>query len=238
MSERSSLDAMNSSRVNALRASVNRHSDSLSRLLLSSKETLVKRTAIEAAFRTCRNAFMEVSAVLINLLDERSTTANLSPGDVKKAVVEVLDDLGGRHISGGKINNVGCREGVQNPGGRSYASVAGSLGSEVRVLRGPTVEISNTTSFLIVPKENAREKFVSSQATRETLYKVLKPADCGLRVKRLSRAQDCGIRIEAFAPDIEKIRAHPGFVSAGLEVREYQAEPSAYCAWRSCRNVG
>ncbi|KMQ83091.1 putative 50 kda protein in type i retrotransposable element r1dm, partial [Lasius niger] len=138
---------------------------------------------------------MEVSAVLINLLDERSTTANLSPGDVKKAVAEMLDDLGGLRISGGETR------------------------SEMRVSRGPTVEISDTTSFLVIQKENARDKFASSQVTRETLYKVLKPADCGLRVK-LSRARDCRVRIETFAPDIEKIRTHSGLVSAGLEVRE------------------
>ncbi|CAL1671799.1 unnamed protein product [Lasius platythorax] len=61
---------------------------------------------------------MEVSAVLTNLLDERSTSANLSPGNDKKAVAEVLDNLGGRRISGGETNNVGCREGVQNAGGK------------------------------------------------------------------------------------------------------------------------
>ncbi|KMQ89589.1 putative 50 kda protein in type i retrotransposable element r1dm [Lasius niger] len=163
---------------------------------------------------------MEVSAVLINLLDERSTAANLSAGDVRKAVAEVFDDLGGRCISGSETSNVGSRGGFPNVVGRSYASVAGFSGSEVRVSRGPTVEISNTTSFLVVPKENAKDKFVSSQVTRKTLYKVLKPADCGLRVKRLSRARDSGVRIKAFSPDIEKFRAHPGLASAGLEVRE------------------
>lgn len=34
-----------------------------------SKETLNRRTTIEAAFRACRDVFMEVSTVLMNLLD-------------------------------------------------------------------------------------------------------------------------------------------------------------------------
>lgn len=55
---------MNTSRVNALRTSVQRHSDAVSKLLLFSKETLDRRATIESAFRACRDAFMEVSISL------------------------------------------------------------------------------------------------------------------------------------------------------------------------------
>lgn len=80
ISERS-FEVLNASRVNALRATVDRHSDTVSKLLLASKESLEKKAIIEAAFRACRDAFMEVSTVLVNLLDERSATANLSMAD-------------------------------------------------------------------------------------------------------------------------------------------------------------
>ncbi|KAL6421363.1 hypothetical protein ACFW04_014700 [Cataglyphis niger] len=105
ISERANnTDPMNSSRVNALRATVN--TEAVSRLLLSSKETLEKRGIIESAFR-----------------------------------VE-------------------------------------------RVCRDSTVDVSDTTSFLVMPSENKRDKYV----------------------KRISYARDNGVRIEIFSPDIKKIK--------------------------------
>lgn len=97
---RANYYAMNASRVNALRASVNRHTDSALEALLSSKEALAKKSTIEAAFRACRDVFLEVSAVLIDLLDERALNSpvGLSAGDVKRAVVEALDGYGTHNI--------------------------------------------------------------------------------------------------------------------------------------------
>ncbi|KAL6419007.1 hypothetical protein ACFW04_011636 [Cataglyphis niger] len=151
---------MNSSRVNALKTTVNRHIEAVSRLLLSSKETLEKRGIIKSAFRHLRA--------------------------VRK----------------------------------SYVSVVGASGSEICVSRGPTVEMSDTISFLVVPSENKRDKYVSSQVTKDTMCRVLKPTDCDLKVRRISYARDNDVRIEAFSPDIEKIKAHPGLAEAGLTVRE------------------
>lgn len=48
--ERSNIEAMNSSRVNALRASIHRHSDAISKLLLSSKESLEKDLQLSPLF--------------------------------------------------------------------------------------------------------------------------------------------------------------------------------------------
>ncbi|KMQ82974.1 putative 50 kda protein in type i retrotransposable element r1dm, partial [Lasius niger] len=59
------------------------------------------------------------------------------------------------------------------------------------------------------------------EVTRETLFKVLKPSDCGLRINRVSLTGNKGVRIEAFSPDIERIKAHSGLVNAGLKVEEY-----------------
>ncbi|KAL6427135.1 hypothetical protein ACFW04_008637 [Cataglyphis niger] len=144
ISQRSN-DAMNASRVNVLRATVQRYSDAMSKLLLSSNV----------------------------LQGERS---------------------------------------------KSYASVAGSSGSEVRVSRGPTVELPNITSFLVIRKDDSADKFTSSQATKETLCRMFKPADCDLKVRRLTHACDSDVRIEAFSPDIEKIKAHPELAKAGLTI--------------------
>ncbi|KAL6416763.1 hypothetical protein ACFW04_014840 [Cataglyphis niger] len=137
---------MNSSRVNALKTTVNRHTEAVSRLLLSSKEMLEKRENYQIGFSVRR--------------------------------------------------------------------------SEICVSRGPTVEMSDTISFLVVPSENKRDKYVSSQVTKDTMCRVLKPTDCDLKVRRISYARDNDVRIEAFSPDIEKIKAHPGLAEAELTVRE------------------
>lgn len=90
VSERASIDA---SRANALRATVNWHIETISRLLLSSKENLDKRSQIESAFRACRDAFIEISTVLVNLLDERAINTNQVVNDIKREIDVALDDL-------------------------------------------------------------------------------------------------------------------------------------------------
>ena len=60
---KSLFEVLNLSRVNALRATVKRHSDTISKLLLLCKESLERHTTIESAFWACRDALMEVSAV-------------------------------------------------------------------------------------------------------------------------------------------------------------------------------
>ena len=89
--QESSFEALNLSRVNALKATVESHSDLISKLMLSSKESLEKRTTIESAFRACRDAFMEVSAVFTFMLEERMSSNSLSVEDVKTAVNEVME---------------------------------------------------------------------------------------------------------------------------------------------------
>jgi len=57
--------AMNASKINALRQSVNRHNDNVSKILLTSKESLDKKTQIESAFRACKEAFIELSVAYL-----------------------------------------------------------------------------------------------------------------------------------------------------------------------------
>lgn len=49
---------------------------------------------------------------------------------------------------------------------------------------------------------------------------MLKPADCRLKVKRLTYARDNSVRIEALSPNMEKIKAHFGLAGAGLRIFE------------------
>ncbi|KMQ88323.1 hypothetical protein RF55_12214 [Lasius niger] len=82
------------------------------------------------------------------------------------------------------------------------------------------VELPNTTSFLVIPEEKAVDKFTSSKITKETLCRILRPADCGLRIKKVTYAGGSGVRVEAVSPDIEKIKAYPGLAEAGLKIQE------------------
>ncbi|XP_020297161.1 uncharacterized protein LOC109861773 [Pseudomyrmex gracilis] len=206
---------INVSKINALRVSVDRNSDVISKLLLSSKETVEKRSLIESAFRACREAFIEVSTVLAHILEERPVD-HPTLDDIRGVVTEVLEDgLGAACRGRAGLDPCGAR-GVSDSQ-PSYASVAGR--STIRVSGGPTVSVPPSTSFLIVPKEGVK-KYESSQATKEALSKVFKPSDCALKINRVSFANKNGVKIDALSPNIDAIKTHPGLARAGLEVVE------------------
>lgn len=205
----SSFEALNISRVSALRIMIERHRDTVSRILLTRKESLEKRSMIESAFRACRDAFVEMSDVFTNLLEERSTHNNSLEADIRKAVVDTLDETRGR---GSMAEGNECV-------GRSYASVVDSSRTEVQVMKGLTIEPSNSTSFLVVSEEGSKVKYSLSGKVRDALCRLLKPAECGLRVNRLTLTRNGGVRVEAQSPDLEKIKAYPSLVNTGFNVR-------------------
>lgn len=219
--ERGVAETLNYSRVNALRATVMKHSESVYKLLLSSKETLERRSTIEAVFRACRDAFLEVSAVLIDILEVRSN-ACVSAEDIKNAVAEALQGSEGDVRAGGAEKEKGESKfpSVVQPSFASYASVAGSSRTEGGVAGGRMGGLPGTTGIMIVPDNEHLDKYATSQATKDVLCKVFKPSDCGLKVNRVSLAGGRGVRIEAYSPDIGRIKAHLGLVKAGLKVEE------------------
>lgn len=82
------------------------------------------------------------------------------------------------------------------------------------------VDVPESTSFYIVPNDKNAHKFASSQATKSALNRAFKASDCGLKVNRISFARGNGVRIDATAPDLEKIETHPEIMKAGLDVVE------------------
>ena len=78
---------LNVFRINALRISVDRQCELVNRIILTSKKTMERRSQVDAALHVCRNAFLEMSIVLVNLLDERSSELNI---DNIKKVQEAL----------------------------------------------------------------------------------------------------------------------------------------------------
>lgn len=69
LSDRTTFESMNVSRVNAFRATVDRHCELANRILLTSKEIAERRGQVDVAFRACRDAFLEVSTVLVNFVN-------------------------------------------------------------------------------------------------------------------------------------------------------------------------
>lgn len=89
LGERTAFESINISKINALRASVNRQYELASRIILTSKETAKRRGQVDTALRVCRDAFLEVSTVLVNLLDEKSNGFNVE--DIKRVVQEAFE---------------------------------------------------------------------------------------------------------------------------------------------------
>lgn len=213
-------NALTISKIHALRQSVDRHNGDIAKLLLSSKETLDKRVTIEAAFRTCKEAFVEVSTMLMGILEGGMATDVGIVEEVKKAVNDIIDNR--LHAVGDSLDvmPIGGEDRLRSVGPASYAAVVRRHDTRVHVSGGPVVDVPSTTSFFIVPGEGSEKKFASSQATKETVFKVLKPSECALKVNKISMARNNGIRIEAVSPDIEAIKAHPELRKVGLKVTE------------------
>lgn len=85
-------DSMSASKVNVLRVSVDKHNDAMARILLISKNTADKKATIESAFRSCKDAFLEVSLALINLLQTKKDGSELVE-NIKKFVENSLDKI-------------------------------------------------------------------------------------------------------------------------------------------------
>lgn len=206
---------MNGARINTLRAAVEKQCNTITKDLLSNKETADKRSKIETAFRTCRDAFMEVSTILINLIEEKERKG-LTIDNIKKTILDVMEE----HKKPDVIVMATDQEGPVRNVAPSYAAIVGTSAPTVNVSRGPSLEVPTTTSFLIVPNEENATKFASSQATREMIYKVLKPSDCALKINKIALARDNGVRVEANSPDLDRVRSHPALAEAGLKVVE------------------
>lgn len=132
---------------------------------------LVPERSINDAFSLFLSLFL-----VSKLLGERTMSTNLTTDDVKRVLEEVLV----KNCDSFDSRNNDNRAGLAGAQPRSYASAVGSAGTRVRVSRGPTVELTGSISFLVVPDEKCGSKYTSSQVTKDTFHKVFKPLECGL----------------------------------------------------------
>lgn len=200
-------NVMNASRVNALRRSVNEHVNAVSRLLMTSKDSAEKRSQIGSSIRSCKEAFFELSAVYLCLLEEKRSD-RLSSESIKNIITQTISQFGVET----------CRE--ESPSTRSYAAVAGSSIPSVTIARGQSIPVKKSTNFVVMPKKNIQDKFASSKVTKETFQKIIKPGDFNLKVNRIRSTRNNGVRFEALSGDIDKIKKLKELESAGLEIEQ------------------
>lgn len=206
--------AMNNARLVKMRETVLKFNDDIARMLLSSKELVEKRSTIESAFRICTETVIELTIYVASLLEERAESgcADL----VRRTVLEALEaDRKRSAISGDRGDG-----GASSNNGPTWSSVVNSPPHGIYMPRGPAVDVPVSTSFLVVPSSDSARSFASSQATKDMLQRVLKPADCGLKINSVRLARNNGLRIDASSPDIDRIKSHPAIIEAGLTVVE------------------
>ncbi|XP_011688456.1 PREDICTED: uncharacterized protein LOC105450360 [Wasmannia auropunctata] len=207
---------------------VKEHNDNVSKLLLSSKDTLDRRAQIELAFRECKEAFLELSAGYLLLLENRKSASSLSSevkNFVSNTVSKKLDSLLSRTTDYCKncknSNNGSVSRGSmsQSADKRSYASVVDSDPSRIRMARGHTLNISKSTNLIITPSAGKTE-ISSSSDTRNAVQRILKPSEFDLKVKRISATRNNGVRIEAHSVDLDKIKDSRVLEKAGLTLAQ------------------
>ncbi|XP_077270204.1 uncharacterized protein LOC143901648 [Temnothorax americanus] len=102
----------------------------------------------------------------------------------------------------------------------SYAAVAASERSRLRVTRGSSIEVPRTTSFIVTPVESSLARYKLSKKTRVALQKVIKPSEYNLKVNRISSVKNNGVRIEALSVDLPKIKNSINLERAGLRLEQ------------------
>lgn len=93
------------SKINSLRSLVNKNSDSISKVLLTSKESADRKGIIESAFRACKEAFVELSVIIVTVLEERTSTV-LTSENVKKIVSNALTEVKNNFKNGSNVSDI------------------------------------------------------------------------------------------------------------------------------------
>lgn len=160
---------MSISKIKALIASICKHQDNVSKILLASKETLERRSQIETVFRMYKEAFIEMSTVLTHFM-EKNSVANDATENIKSAVREVFNEF---------KDNVSVNTGLpvtDDVYRKPYASIiASSPKSKVCVSISQEIEVPESISFLVVPDKVSvkNKKYKSSQDAKDAVCRLL-----------------------------------------------------------------
>lgn len=210
MLEKSTVGGMSISQICALRQSILRRDDAVAKIFMASKESLEKRAVVESAYRLCKEAFLEVAAVLIQTLDK---------GDMRVAIVEEVKMIVSEALKATVSRDVSVSGGIVE-GSKTYSSAAASTAPKIQVSKGPVMQVPNTTSFFIEPTDECAHKFASSLETKDVMCKALKPSAYGLKINRVTLSRNKAVRVEATTPDISRLKTNSDLANAGLRVVE------------------
>lgn len=199
--------------INELRSNLLKQDNIVMKHIRACKETVEKKTALQEAFLMYQTSFSKLTSAYLTLAAQ-ITTAN----ECKKAVIKACAGIT-RNCTTGVIEALNKHPVAQKPvQEKSFAAIVKQ--NKVHVPKGPTVEVKKSVNFIIAPKADSATKYESSSATKKAVTNLVKPAEVGLQVERISGSRNNGIRIQANKVDLDKIRAHPALAKAGLEVVE------------------
>lgn len=88
--------------------------------------------------------------------------------------------------------------------------------------RGPTLCVPNTKNIYIGPTSENVNSFRDFEAIKATVIKAVNPAQVGLKVINIRRADKNSLRLEVESADITKLKSSEALRKAGLEVKEYR----------------
>ena len=143
------LDAL---RINEMRKSMDVCHNNIAKLLLSSKETLDRRSQLESAFRFCKEAFLELSSAYLNLVASERTPERVTIEGVRDVIEGALADfrvsLSSRETASGAAPSGACEVTEERP---TYANIvaAGGSGGAVRDWLWDIIRLLKCRSCLI-----------------------------------------------------------------------------------------
>lgn len=108
--------------------------------------------------------------------------------------------------------------------GPSYAEVSkhGASPQEdtvIKVAAARELSVNNTSEVIIEPTPNARASFGSSDDVKAALTRNVKASAYGLKVLRLVRMRECGVRMKIAGGDLEGLKKDVRLRESGLTVR-------------------
>jgi len=179
----------------------------------NSKDTVAMKSSLQDLFIAYQTAFNTLVAGYAQVAHQLTTSESC-----RSTIIKTCAGISRTCVS--TVQDAAARIAQSQPAHKSFASAVKS-DSRVRVPRGPTVEVSSSsTTFIIAPIPTASSKFADFSSTKSALYKAVNPTDYDLKVKRVTRAGGCEVRVEAESVNLDRLRSSESLARAGLQVRE------------------
>lgn len=179
----------------------------ISSVLLSSKETVERRKRVNAALMNYHDHLHEISSAYLQILTKLET-------------ISACSDLF-------EAKNVAGTASAEPPSpGRTYAAAAaGRAPPHPEVLhfsRGPPLVVpKNATNRVIIePAAANAARFATAEATRQALHQSVNPVALGIKISKLSRVRNNGLRLHAAEGDLRQLMDLDSLRDAGLTVRQ------------------